>query len=405
MFSKRLFALVVAVGCCVCLAGPALASDGGTEAIAVNPTMDCDSVYCFEGSEFGENLTGVCILKLPDSETGTVLLGTRVVRQGDILPADQLSQLTFQPLRTETDTKATVTYLPIYENRVERETTVTISIRGKVDQAPVAEDAVLETYKNLANQSKLKVTDPEGSALTYSLIRGPKRGEVSIAADGTFTYTPKKNKVGTDSFIYTATDAAGNVSREATVTVRILKPTEKTFYTDTVGRDCRFEAEWMKNTGLFVGETIGEQCCFQPEKCVSRGEFVTMLVQTLGLRVDKNVTTTGFADDCPTWLKPYLAAAQRSGLMAGWPNGSEFGANEPITGAQAALLIQNALDLPTSVMAGDQAVTDWAVAVMAENGVHLTAEANLTRADVALALYRVSKLAPNAPGMQVLAKQ
>lgn len=405
MFSKRLIALLAAICCCGCLCSGVLASDGGTESTVLAPEVDCDSVYCFEGSEFGENLTGVCILGLPDSEAGTVLLGTRVVRQGDILPADQLSMLTFQPLRTETDTKATVTYLPIYENRVEKETTVTISIRGKVDKAPVAEDAVLETYKNLANQSKLKVSDPEGTTLTYSLIRGPKRGEVSIAADGTFTYTPKKNKVGTDSFTYTATDAAGNVSREATVTVRILKPTEKTFYTDTVGLDCRFAAEWMKNTGLFVGETIGEQCCFQPEKCVSRGEFVTMLVQSLGLRVDKNVTTTGFADDCPTWLKPYLAAAQRAGLMAGWPNGSEFGAVAPITGAEAALLIQNALDLPTSVMAGDQSVTDWAVAVMAENGVNLTAEAPLTRSDVALALYRVSKLAPTAPGMQVLAKQ
>ena len=405
MFSKRLFALLAAICCCIWVWAPALASDGGSEEMAVAPQVDCDSIYCFTGGEFGENLTGICILGLPDSQSGTVLLGTRVVRQGDILSAQQLSQLTFQPLRTESDTTATVTYLPIYENRVEKEATMTISIRGKVDQAPVAEDAVLETYKNLANQSKLKVSDPEGTAMTYSLIRGPKRGEVSIAADGTFTYTPKKNKVGTDSFTYTATDAAGNVSREATVTVHILKPTEKTFYADTVGYDCRFEAEWLKNAGLFVGETIGEQCCFQPEKTVSREEFVTMLVEALGLRVDKNATYTGFSDDCPTWLKPYLAAAQRAGLMAGWPSGSQFGAGESITGAQAALLIQNALDLPTSVMAGDLEITDWALAVMAENGVLLTADASLTRSDVALALYRVSKLALTAPGMQVLARQ
>ena len=405
MFAKRLFVLFMACCCCACLCSHALASDEGTESPVVAPEVDCDSVYCFEGSEFGEDLTGVCILRLPASDTGTVLLGTRVIRQGDILAADQLSQLTFQPLRTEADVDATVTYLPIYENRVEKETTMTISIRGKVDKAPVAEDCVLETYKNLANQGKLKVSDPEGGTLTFTIIRGPKRGEVNIAADGSFTYTPKKNKVGTDSFTYTVTDEAGNVSREATVTIQILKAANKTFYADTVGSECRFAAEWMKNTGLFVGETMGDQCCFLPENTVSRGEFVTMLVQSLGLQVDENTTYTGFEDDCPTWLKPYLAAAQRAGLTAGWPNGSTFGANEPITGAEAALLIQNALDLPTSVMAGQQDIAAWALAVMAENGVDLDAQAPLTRSDVAMALYRVSKLAPTAPGMQVLAKQ
>ena len=405
MFAKRLFVLLLACCCCACLCSQALASDSGAESPVLAPQVDCDSIYCFSGSEFGEDLTGVCILRLPDSDAGTVLLGTRVIRQGDILAADQLAQLTFQPLRRPTDVQATVTYLPIYEDRVEKETTVTISIRGKVDKAPVAEDAVLETYKNLANQGKLKASDPEGGALTFTIIRGPKRGEVNIAADGSFTYTPKKNKVGTDSFTYTATDEAGNVSREATVTIQILKAANKTFYADTVGSECRFAAEWMKNTGLFVGETMGDQCCFRPESGVSRGEFVTMLVQSLGLQVEENATYTGFADDCPLWLRPYLAAAQRAGLTAGWPNGAIFGADEPITGAEAALLIQNALDLPTSVMAGQQDTAAWALAVMAENGVKLDAQAPLTRADVAMTLYRVSKLAPTAPGMQVLAKQ
>lgn len=392
MLAKRIIALA-AIVCCLLPAGMALAAE-----------VDCDSVYCFSGEEFGQELTGVCIIGLPDADTGTVLLGNRVVCNGDILTADQLAKLTFQPLRTETDTEATVTYLPIYENRVDKETALTISIRGKVDQAPVAEDSVLETYKNLANHGRLKAHDPEGSELTYTVTRSPKRGEVTVNADGTFTYTPKKNKVGTDSFTYTATDSAGNVSRQATVVVRVLKPAEKTFYADTLGQDCRFAAEWLKNTGLFTGESIGGQSCFQPEKTVSRSEFVTMLVQTLGLKVETDVSSTGFSDAVPTWLKPYLAAAQRAGLTAGWPGGSEFGAQAPITGAEAALMIQNALDLPTSVMAGDMALTDWAVAVMAENGVALSAEAALKRSDVALALYRVSQLAPTAPGMSVFTR-
>ena len=389
MLAKRIISLL-AILCCLLPAIGAMAAQ-----------VDCDSEYCFSGEEFGESLTGVCIIGLPDENTGTVLLGTRVVRSGDILTQQQLSQLTFRPLRTETDAEATVTYLPIYEDRVEKETKLTISVRGKADQMPVAEDSVLETYKNLPNQGRLKAHDPEGTALTYTVIRAPKRGEVTVNPDGSFTYTPKKNKVGTDSFTYTATDAAGNVSRQATVTVQILKPADKTFYTDTLGQDCRFAAEWLKNTGLFMGETLAGQSCFQPDKTVSRGEFVAMLVRTLGLRVEDHAGSTGFSEDVPTWLKPYLAAAQRAGLTAGWSDGSVFGAQMPITGPEAALLIQNALDMPASVMAGDMPLTDWALAVLAENALELPCEGALNRGDVASALYRVNQLIPDAPGMTV----
>lgn len=389
MLAKRIISLL-AILCCLLPAIGAMAAQ-----------VDCDSEYCFSGEEFGESLTGVCIIGLPDENTGTVLLGTRVVRSGDILTQQQLSQLTFRPLRTETDAEATVTYLPIYEDRVEKETKLTISVRGKADQMPVAEDSVLETYKNLPNQGRLKAHDPEGTALTYTVTRAPKRGEVTVNPDGSFTYTPKKNKVGTDSFTYTATDAAGNVSRQATVTVQILKPADKTFYTDTLGQDCRFAAEWLKNTGLFMGETLAGQSCFQPDKTVSRGEFVAMLVRTLGLRVEDHAGSTGFSEDVPTWLKPYLAAAQRAGLTAGWSDGSAFGAQMPITGPEAALLIQNALDMPASVMAGDMPLTDWALAVLAENALELPCEGALNRGDVASALYRVNQLIPDAPGMTV----
>ena len=405
MFANRIIALCLAFFCCILCGSGVLASESAEAPEVMAPQVDCDSTYCFSGEEFGQSLTGVCILSLPDSNAGTVMLGARVVCSGDILTASQLSQLTFQPLRTETDATATVTYLPIYENRVDRAATMTISIRGKQDQAPVAEDSVLETYKNLPNHGLLKAHDPEGSQLSYSIIRQPKRGDVSITEDGCFTYTPKKNKVGTDSFTYTVTDESGNVSREATVTIQILKPTERTFYADTFGKECRFAAEWMKNTGLFVGETIGDQQCFQPEKTVSRAEFLTMLVQSLGLAVEETANTTGFADDCPSWLRPYLAAAQRAGLLAGWPGGNQFGAQAPVTGQEAALLLQNALDLPTTVMAEDLPMASLAVAVMAENGVTLNADAPLTRGDVALVLYRISQLIPGAPGMQVLAKQ
>jgi hypothetical protein len=398
MLQKRILCLALCLVCALGLVGGALALE-----------LDCDEQYCFQTSDFSddETLTGICITGLPDPSAGTVMLGTRVLRPGDILTADQIRQMTFVPLRTEEDLDACVTYLPIYPNRVESDTTMSISIRGKEDKAPVAEDDAMETYKNLPNTGKLKAYDPEEQPLTYSIIRQPKRGTVTVAEDGSFTYTPKKNKVGTDSFTYTATDPAGKVSREATVTIQIMKPTNPKQYTDTIGSDCRFAAEWMKNTGLFVGEQVGGTTCFQPEKTVSRGEFLTMLVKTLDMNVDEDADFTGFIDEAPNWLKPYLAAALRSGMTENWPDSQCFGASQSITGAEAALLVQNALNLPSSIVTGketDGELPVWAetaVAAMSEQGIELDPTAELTRQTVAMMLYDVSKLANSLPNSEV----
>lgn len=398
MFRNRTIRAAVCLCCLLSLAGAAVAAE-----------VDCDEVYCFQSGDFSpdDTLTGICITDLPDPNTGTVMLGSRVLRSGDILTADQLAQMTFQPLRTEVDQEAVVTYLPIYADRVDASTTMSIAVKGKADLAPVAEDSALETYKNLSNEATLKVSDPEGEKLTYTVTRQPKRGTVAIREDGTYTYTPKKNKVGTDSFVYTATDPSGNVSRQATVTVQILKPTDAGQYTDTVGTSCRFEAEWMKNTGLFVGEQVGGTSCFQPDKAVSRGEFLTMLVKTLDIPVDEEADYTGFTDEAPAWLKPYLAAALRAGLTADWPGEEVFGSGASITGAEAALLLQNALDLTVSTVAGKDDSTDvptWAataIAALAENGIALDAESSLTRGQVAELLYQVNVMAQDAPGMAI----
>ena len=173
-------------------------------------------------------LAGICITSIPTG--GQLMLGSRVLRSGDVLTADQLSAMTFHAPDTLSDSSAQMEYLPIWENRVASCAAMSIAIRGKQDKAPTAEDFAVETYKNLPLTQKLKVSDPEGQALTYTVTRQPRRGTVTIAEDGSFTYTPKKNKVGIDSFVYTATDAAGKISRETTVTVTIVKPTDAAQY-------------------------------------------------------------------------------------------------------------------------------------------------------------------------------
>jgi VCBS repeat-containing protein len=256
----------------------------------------------------------------------------------------------------------------------------------------------METYKNLENGGKLKVSDPEGQKLTFTVTRQPKRGDLELREDGTFTYTPKKNKVGVDSFTYTATDPAGNVSREATVTIQIIKPTDAAMYTDTAGTDCQFTAEWLKNTGIFAGEQVGNDCCFNPDRTVTRGEFLVMTMKALGLAGDENAESTGFEDQCPGWLKPYLAAAQRSGLVRGYATetGAEFRANDPITGAEAASMVSLALDLPSAVISEDRELPVWAATALAtvnDSGIAFSNTDTVTRAQAANALYQAVQVA------------
>ena len=399
MIRTRILSLLAVFCCLAALAVPAAAAE-----------VDCDAAYCFSSADFSEDesLTGICITGLPDAASGTVMLGTRVVQPGDILTADQLAQMTFHPLRSETDQEATLTYLPIFENRVETAAAMAIQVIGKQDQAPVAEDSAMETYKNLPNEAMLKAKDPEGQTLTFTITRQPKRGDVVIREDGSFHYTPKKNKVGVDSFTYTATDPVGNVSREATVTITIMKPEDAKQYADTAGKSCRFAAEWMKNTGIFVSESISGNSCFQPEKDVTRGEFLTMLVGALNIPLEEDAVFTGFTDESPDWLKPYLAAAMRSGLTAGWPDADTFNFDTPITGAEAAVMLQNALDLnhagdaePVSVEA-ENAAPAWAAGaldILESNGICLSHSETLSRGEAAEIFYQVSCLEDAAPGL------
>ncbi len=406
MIRTRIAGILLAVICLLSLIGGVCAAE-----------VDCDSTYCFTSQDFSQSddtLMGICITHLPDADAGTVFLGSRVLRPGDILTAQQVSQMTFSPLRTQEDVSAQLTYLPIYAHRVEPSATTTISIRGKEDKPPVAEDSALETYKNLPNEGVLKVSDPEGQPLTYTLMRAPKRGEVVLRQDGSFLYTPKKNKVGIDSFTYSAADPAGNVSRIATVTIQILKPTDAKQYTDTVGQDCRFTAEWMRNTGLFVGEQVGGESCFYPEKTVSKGEFLTMMLNVLDIPVNASEEMNVPADT-PDWLKPYLAAAHRAGLTAGLPadESGSFEYDKAITGGEVAVMLQNALDLSvTQEILETNALTDsqpdWAAAsitVMKENGIILSGEEPITRGQLSQVLYQVNQLALDAPGMAVFRMQ
>ncbi|MCZ0983293.1 FG-GAP-like repeat-containing protein [Streptomyces diastatochromogenes] len=63
-------------------------------------------------------------------------------------------------------------------------------------------------------------TDPDGTALTASVVTGPAHGTLTLNPDGSFGYQPDSGYVGSDSFTYKATDGTVD-SNIATATVGV----------------------------------------------------------------------------------------------------------------------------------------------------------------------------------------
>ena len=297
-----------------------------------------------------------------------------------------LSQLLVLPAENR-DASCELVYCPIEGGEVQPSRALELSILTGKNEAPVCRDVKLETYKNIANTGALDARDPEGDTLTYQLVKEPKRGTVDIAPDGSFTYTPAHNKVGRDSFVYTATDPAGNVSNEARVKIKIVKPTDAATFADLAGDPLEYRAMALKDMGVYGGREIAGQLCFAPDETVSRGEFLVMAMRVLGMEPDAAVLTSGFADEAATaaWMRPYITAAYRSGVISGVSaeTGMEFRPNAALTKAECAVMLQNMLDLPQpdtqpvfSVEEGE-CIASWAVpsaSALQSAGLELTPE-------------------------------
>ena len=87
-----------------------------------------------------------------------------------------------------------------------------------------------------------------------------------------------------------------------------------------------------------------------------------------------------------------MAAAVRSGLTAGLPNQEIFGADVPITGAEAAVMVNNALDLKAAGEPNEEvpAWAEYALRAVEAAGVTLDPELPLTRGEAAELMYQVS---------------
>lgn len=330
---------------CLCLTLPA-AADTAAEA-----EVPEEGIYCFSREELDSRggLRGVFFTALPQDGSAEVLLGSRVLQPGDAVAREDLTRLRLEPLAGG---EAALCYLPFENGHLGEETVLTFHLERVDTEAPKAEDATLETWRDLPNRGALRGSGT--GALQFRLENRPRRGTVELEPDGSFIYTPQKNKVGEDSFTFTVTDEAGNVSAPATVRVTIRKPQDARTFAD-LDRDEQFTAIWMRETGLFGGEMISDRLSFGPERSVSRGDFLAMVMDLAGIDPEIGLQVSAFADaeEAGAWLQPYLASALRRGLISGEqaPGGLRFRPNDPITRRDAVALTARVLGTEEAVPA------------------------------------------------------
>lgn len=380
-----------------------------TSAAAAEITVDPDAHFCFSADDFSvqDPSSGVFITSVPNRTVAEIRYGNRLLKAGDALPFDALNQLTMKTSCPEAR-KTAIQYCIVSNGTAGMPQELSLSILPKKNEPPEAEDGELETYRNIANSGELDASDPENGKLTYQLVTAPKRGTVEIFEDGTFTYTPDENKVGKDSFTFTVTDDAGQTSKPAKVSIEIKKPSDKRMYADLSDERDVFSAMWMKEEGLFSGSSVGEHLCFGPDEPVSRGEFLVMVMKLVDAEADQTQMRSGFADEAstPLWMQPYIVSALSNGMITGTQLNDHmvFRPEAQLTQAEAAVMLQNILQLPGSSVQAVSAIEDnmtipvWAesaAAALSSAGIELdlvSDETIMTRRDAANVLYQVNSL-------------
>ena len=371
-------------------------------ALAAEVRVDSPDGLALRAEVFSESeaLEGVYLASVPSSLDAELTLGSRTLRAGDVLDRSMLSQLRVQPAESR-DAGCELIYFPIENGEVLPSRALSLSILTGKNEAPVCRDVKFETYRNIANTGALSASDPEGDTLTYQVVKEPKRGTVELGTDGSFTYTPKENKVGKDVFTYTATDSAGNVSNIANVTIKIVKPADKAMYQDLAGDSLAYTAMWLKDMGVYTGKRIAGNLCFEPEGTLTRGEFLVMAMKLLEEEPASALLTSGFADEnqTPAWMRPYIVSAFNNGMITGVTSqsGLVFRPDSSLTRAEAAVMLRNLLSLPQAaeqaVFADDSDIPVWAqssVAALSEAGIEIpitTSAENLTRREAAELLF------------------
>lgn len=352
----------------------------------------------------------ITISEIPSASEGTLMLGERIVGEGQSIRRRNLSRLVFIPANEQT-TESSFKFS--IDGTSAAEILCTMKFVDRVNYAPkintgTAESLSVTTQKGISVYGRMSASDPEGDALEYIIVSYPKKGTLTVTdrQTGEFKYTPRKSYDGKDSFVFVVRDEYGNYTKAETVSVNITERMSEVVYIDMENSKSYNAAVAMTAMGIMSGTRIGDDMYFSPEDEVSRAEFVAMAMKALGIRADTTLTATYFDDnsEIPASLISYVATAARCGIVNGAFDGQalNFRPNDHITKCEAAIIMSNLLDIKAdsavfSAIDGIKTVPVWArahVGAMYSIGIFADGDdmnEKMNRESVAEALYRLAK--------------
>ena len=359
------------------------ATDGG-----ITPALDGIAIECgmvksaprgedfeFSVSDFRRALgtskfDSITVTALPESSDGVLKLSGLRVTEGQRIDVAELGALVFTPASSLFDGGS---FCFACEDLSGTDITCSLrAVEGENRSPSVSAVASVRlnawTQKNLPCSGRVSASDPDGDAISYQVVKYPRKGSLVMESDGSYVYTPKKNYTGEDSFTYVARDEYGNYSKVATVSVSVVRRLSDVEYSDVERATDANVLSALTASGIVGGRISGDSLLFEPEVKVSRSEFTVMAMKAAGVRPIGEAGVTYFDDDdeIPAGERPYIALAQRMGYINGSfeGDGLYFRPCDDITAAEAAVIVGKILGISGSgvspAFAPSDAVPGWA---------------------------------------------
>jgi len=159
--------------------------------------------------------------------SGTLLYDGTAVAAATVVPTANTNKLTFQPTVGFVGNAAFTFTARNTAGTSSNSATYTIPVVAS--NSFVANDDGLDAKRNTATSGNVVLNDlnPANTTnFTATLVTSPTRGTLTLAADGSYTYTPNTGYLGADSFVYKvcATGSTTDCSNTATVAINVYDP-------------------------------------------------------------------------------------------------------------------------------------------------------------------------------------
>lgn len=426
--------LMLAVACLTLGAAAEGAGESEERVEAVSPALHnlasrqemavatlCGNDYYFSRDVFARalnvnttSLDYITVTSVPSAAEGELMIGSSTVQSGQVISGANLSMMCFVPADGSVESANSFTFSP---QGAAYEIVCHVHVLRELNYSPTVrlasgEALSVSTHRDFAGYGTLTAYDPEGDALTFEVVRSPRHGLLIMtdASCGEYVYLPRIGYTGEDSFVYVVRDEYGNYSTSAEVSVRVSEPSVSVDFADMAGRRDYNAALTMAELGIMQGEEQGEKTYFYPERTVSRLDFLTMAMQSVGIGSVPQVTDTGFYDDAdiPSEAKGYVAAAYSLGYVKGSADGEGnlcFLPNSTVTRAEAAVILRRMVDADaaelTPAFADASDIPVWAseaistlssLGVIEASGGHISPNTELTRGQTAMMLSALGRL-------------